>query len=349
MVRGVLGRATSHRFSLLFQPGEPLSEELRAAARGPHRLLPTGAALRSARDQWETPLRLRQARADLYHAMYFATAIRPGPPTVVTIHDLIPELYPEYWPRGQARVIRRWLRHSAHSARYVVTPSQASATDVRRIYGLPNSRVGVCLNALDELTGTEASERPPEIGGRAFLLCVCTNKPHKNLPRLVRAYGKLIRESLSPPDLVIAGGWDARYPEARETANALGALVAANAPMVRFVHNPTDGKLSWLYDHALAFVFPSVYEGFGIPVLEAMRVGLPVAASNTAAVAEVAGDAALLFDPLDEHSLVSAMGRVADEVDLRQRLSEAGRARARRFSVADSATRILQIYDEALC
>jgi glycosyltransferase involved in cell wall biosynthesis len=317
--------------------------------RGPHRLLPVGSAIRSVRDQWETPLRLRQVRADLYHAMYFARALRPGVPTVVTIHDLIPELYPEYWAKGQAQVIRRWLRYSAHTAHHVIAPSEASASDIIRLYQLPASRVGVCLNALSELTGAEASERPPEVGARAFLLCVCTNKPHKNLPRLVRAYGKVVAESLSPPDLLIAGGWDARYPEAIEEANALNWTRAASAPSVRFIHNPTDRVLTWLYGHALAFVFPSIYEGFGIPVLEAMRAGLPVAASQTAAVAEVAGKAALLFDPLNEEAITSAMCRLTDQPELRERLGIAGRAQANRFSLDDSAARILHIYDEALC
>jgi glycosyltransferase involved in cell wall biosynthesis len=333
----------------LFRPGEPLSPALKAAVRDPHRLLGTHAALRGARDQWETPLRLRQARADLYHAMYFAVALKPGVPTVVTIHDLIPELYPEYWPRGQAHIIRRWLGHSAHAARQVVAPSQSSAADIVRLFGLPPSRVGVCFNALDDLTGAENAERPAEVGARAFLLCVCTNKPHKNLPRLVRAYGKLAAASLAPPDLVIAGGWDVRFPEAMDEAKALSGAGSVSAPKVRFVHNPTDDMLSWLYDHALAFVFPSIYEGFGIPVLEAMRSGLPVTASNTPAVAEVAGEGALLFDPLNEDSMVSAMSRLVEEPELRASLSQAGRDRVGQFSLRDSAERIMQIYDEALC
>jgi glycosyltransferase involved in cell wall biosynthesis len=349
LVRAVLGRPTSHRFSLLFRPGEPLSEELKTAAHGPHRLLPIHAALRSPRDQWETPLRLRQARADLYHATYFAAALRPGPPTVITIYDLIPELYPEYWPRGHGQVIRRWLRYSAHSACQVVAPSEASAADIRRLYELPAHRVKVCYVALPELTGSEVFERPPEVGGRAFLLCVCTNKPHKNLPRLVKAYGKVVAESLSPPDLLIAGGWDARYPETIEEANALKWNRAANSPTVRFIHNPTDHTLTWLYGHAMAFVFPSIYEGFGIPVLEAMRADLPVAASQTAAVAEVAGKAALLFDPLNEEAIAAAMSRLTDEPELRERLAAAGKVQANRFSLGDSAARIMQIYDEALC
>jgi glycosyltransferase involved in cell wall biosynthesis len=317
--------------------------------RCPHRLLPIAAALRSGRDQWETPLRLKQARADLYHATYFARAMRPGPPTVVTVHDLIPERYPDYWPRGQRQVIRYWLRASARAARHVVTPSKASAADVEAIYGLPRSRVSVCYNALDPLSGAECTERPPEIGARAFILCVCTNKPHKNLPSLVRAFGKLTDSMPAAPDLIIAGGWDARYVEAQEAANAFGAVQSANGPTIRFIHQPSDAVLLWLYGHAQAFVFPSLYEGFGIPVMEAMRSGVPTAASNTAAVAEIAGDAAMLFDPLNEDACTAAMHRLLEEPDLRARLSEAGKRRAAQFSLEDSAERMLQIYAEALC
>ncbi len=349
LVRAMLDRQSPHRFSLLYRPRAPLSAELRAAVRHPHRLLPTMAALRSGRDQWETPLRLKQARADLYHAMYFARALRPGLPTVVTVHDLIPERYPYYWPGGQRQVIRYWLRASTRAACHVVTPSLASAADVEAIYGLSRTRLSVCYNALDALSGRECTERPAEIGARAFILCVCTNKPHKNLPRLVRAFGKLTAATPAAPDLVIAGGWDDRYPEVREAANALGTSKQANGPTVRFIHRPSDAVLLWLYDHALAFVFPSLYEGFGIPVLEAMRNGVPIAASNTAAVAEIADDAAVLFDPLNEDAIAGAMRRLFEEPELRARLSEAGRRRAGHFSLGDSATRMLQIYAEALC
>ncbi|MGH2345604.1 MAG: glycosyltransferase, partial [Chloroflexota bacterium] len=177
LVRALLERPGPYCFSLLFRPEAPLSAALRDAVRRPHRLLPIMAHLRAGRDQWETPLRLKQAHADLYHATYFARALRPGVPTVVTVHDLIPERYPQYWPRGQEQVIRRWLRASARAARYVVTPSEASAADVEALYGVPRSRLSVCYNALDELSGTEHTDRPAEIGARAFILCVCTNKP----------------------------------------------------------------------------------------------------------------------------------------------------------------------------
>lgn len=345
LVEALLRRDTGHHFLLLYQAGRPLPARVRAALVRPHRLLPTGTSLRSAADQVLTPLRLRRARADLFHSPYYAMALLPGLPYVLTVYDLIPALYPGYWPPAQRLVIRTWLHRAAAGAAHLITSSQASARDLLDAYGPAPERITVAPLAADLgwLGGDQAGEvaaAPP------YLLCVCTNKPHKNLTRLVEAYALLRRASGPAPEMVIAGGWDDRYPEPLLAARRLG--VSRDEGGLRFARDPSDAALRALYAGALGFVFPSLYEGFGLPVLEAMAMGLPVAASTTPAVAEVAGDACLPFDPRDSAGMARCMAGLANEPALRERLRTAGRLRAAQFSWDATALRTLEAYEGAL-
>ncbi|HWE62256.1 MAG TPA: glycosyltransferase family 1 protein [Chloroflexota bacterium] len=348
LVTALLALKTAHRFFLIYEPRRRLPADLRAALRAPHALLPIGAALRGPRDQLELPLRLRQARADLYHATYYAMALAPACPYVLNVFDLIPERYPRYWPRVQAAVIRRWLRRASARAACIFVPSHATAGDLETIYGISPARIAVTPLAAD--ARWQPHGEPLQDGGSMppYLLCVCTNKPHKNLTRLVEAFALARRRQPSMPDLVIAGGWDPRYPEAQRRALALGIDAGASASeqgIVRFVQQPDDHTLQCLYRGALGFVFPSEYEGFGLPVLEAMTAGLPVAASHTPAIAEVAGEAYLPFDPLDTQSIAAALLRLAGDPAVRERVAAAGRRRAGQFSWHDTARRTLDVYD----
>jgi alpha-1,3-rhamnosyl/mannosyltransferase len=148
--------------------------------------------------------------------------------------------------------------------------------------------------------------------------------------------------------LVIAGGWSGRFPEAEREASRLESLNHW-AGVIRFVHDPSDGNLRYLYEHALGFVFPSMYEGFGLPILEAMQAGLPIAASSAPAVAEVAGDAALLFDPVDVRSMSSAILQLSEDREGRARLARAARERVNSFSWQVASEKTLHAYEVVLC
>jgi glycosyltransferase involved in cell wall biosynthesis len=152
----------------------------------------------------------------------------------------------------------------------------------------------------------------------------------------VHAYAALPPKA---PLLLIAGPWDARHPDARQAAQQLGV-----SERVRFLGIVDDKDLPALYSGALAFVFPSLYEGFGLPALEAMACGAPVACSNASSLPEVVGDAALLFDPSDVRALTEAMQRLIEDAALRQRLSERGLRRAGTFSWQRNASATLSIY-----
>ncbi|HXT34081.1 MAG TPA: glycosyltransferase, partial [Chloroflexota bacterium] len=221
MVRVLLSDPGPHRYSLLHQTTKPVPPSIVAVAHPSHRLLPIAAALRSPRDQLETPMRLRQARADLYHATYYATALKAGIPTVLTVYDLIPERFPRYWSSLEALVIRRWLRAATRGADHLLAPSEATRADLMALYRVEATRLTVAPLAVDDWILAPECTRPDQVGEQPFLLCVCTNKPHKNLPRLVKAYHQFASRAPSPPDLVLAGGWDPRYPEAKVTAAEL--------------------------------------------------------------------------------------------------------------------------------
>jgi alpha-1,3-rhamnosyl/mannosyltransferase len=277
----------------------------------------------------------------LYHSPYFLIPALPGVPTVVSIHDLIPLRYPQYFTAPQRVIYNLSVRLAARAADRVITASRQAADDVARFLGVVPSRVVVIPMAADpafqptppaHVDERRARLRLPE----KYVLYVGTNRPHKNLTRLVEAWSLLPSRSVS---LVVAGPWDDRYPEARRRVEELGL-----GERVRFVGAVDEGDLPALYSGALAFVFPSECEGFGLPVIEAMACGTPVACSNAAALTELAGDDALLFPPHSVESIAAALGRLLEDGELRADLARRGLARAARLTWDDAAKKTLAIY-----
>jgi len=295
-----------HALALVFRADRPAPPELLQRIRRPHRALFVDAELRSMRDQALLRFRLRQAHIDLYHAPYYGMAIFPGVPYVVAVHDIIPARFPQYWPRHEALIIRTWQKRVVRGAACIITGSHAAVDDLISLYGVAAAKIVVSPWGVVEWTVEAKPLEAPPIE-RPYLLCVCTNKPHKNLVRLIQAYQDAAGSQDTFPALVVAGGWSDRYPEVATAMDV--ANTSRTSALVRHIPNPGDAQLRYLYEHGLGFVFPSLYEGFGLPVLEAMQAGLPVAASTTPAVAEVCGDAALAFDPLDVASMSAAIRR----------------------------------------
>ncbi len=274
----------------------------------------------------------------------------PGP-GVVTVHDLGYMHFPEAHTASQ-RIYLRWATaHSARRAAVILADSQATRRDLLR-FGLAGAaKIRVVYPGADE------SLRPDRSPGRLdairrkyglperYLLHLGSLHPRKNLERLIEAYALWRSRAGSggrDVGLVLAGavGWKHHGIFGKVPESGLGQFI-------RFPGYVDEADLAALYTGAEAFVFPSLYEGFGFPVLEAMRCEVPVICSNTSSLPEVAGDAALLIDPTDVDAIADAIGRVMGDGDLRQTLIERGRERPRRFSWDRAAREALLALEEA--
>lgn len=283
--------------------------------------------------------------ADLVHAMG-ASAVPPidgDQRLVVTVHDLAFEHYPRMFPRAWRVMYRLGLRAAVRRAHAILAPSRNTAEDVLSRTKVDPHRLHVTPLAAAlpqgeiDVDGTVArlKIRPP------YVLYVGTIEPRKNLVRLIRAYRRVAATGVTHA-LVIAGplGW---HPEAllRELAlEGPGEVVMTGALALQ--------ELDAVYRAADVFAYPSLYEGFGLPVLEAMTRGIPVATSNTSSLSEVTGDAALGVNPRSIREIASAIEALCTDVGLADRLAAAGRARAERFSWDETARLTLEIYERVL-
>jgi alpha-1,3-rhamnosyl/mannosyltransferase len=285
----------------------------------------------------------------LFHGTNYEVPLWGGAVRVLTVHDLSLLSHPETHERRRVWRARRRLPLMALAADAVVTPTEAVRREVCSRLRVSPSKVFAVHEAARECFGpmskVEAAEALRGLGVEGeFLLAVGTIEPRKNLLTLVRAFEEVLRERpASGLRLVVAGGrgWlSGPLFESIEKSPARGRVVLAG-----YV---TDEQLRALYSTCAAFVYPSLYEGFGLPPLEAMSCGAPVLAGNTPAVAEVSGGAARLFDPRDHAQLARVILELLDDHTARRALSEAGLRRAAHFSWQRTARATLDVYAEAL-
>jgi glycosyltransferase involved in cell wall biosynthesis len=288
------------------------------------------------------PRDLRRRRADVAHVQYLVPPWAPCP-VVTTIHDLAFRRFPGLFP-VKHRLLLNWLiplaaRHAAH----VITGSEATRRDLCEFYHLPAEAVTVTPYAADPQFRPQHPARAREAVRRRlgipgpYVLSVGVLQPRKNLPRLVRAYGRIAARF--PHRLVLVGkeGW----------ANAELRAAAASLPVGKeaiFTGYVADADLPALYAGADLFVYPSLYEGFGLPPLEAMACGTPVLTSNTSSLPEVVGEAGRTVDPTDERALSLALEALLADPAERARLRAAGQARAAEFSWERTARETLAVY-----
>jgi len=270
--------------------------------------------------------------------------------TVVTIYDCIHLMFPQYLPGSMAYVYARLSMWSAvHKADRILTVSEASKRDILRFFDIREEKVAVIYNAIDErFLVTPTDDQIDQMRQRyqlehPFLLYVGNIKPHKNLERLIDAFGRVRGAGHDELRLVIIGDELSKYPPLRQAVHRHRL-----DKFVRFLGFQPSDALAVFYRLARAFVFPSLYEGFGLPPLEAMACGTPVVTSNVSSLPEVAGGAALLVDPYDPISIADGISRVVTDESLRRDLVARGLARARDFSWTDSVAKIHRIYMEVL-
>jgi glycosyltransferase involved in cell wall biosynthesis len=285
---------------------------------------------------------------DLFHTPHYVLSPLMTVPSVVTIHDCIHLMFPQYLPNRFAHVYARtFLWTAAHRSARVLTVSEASKRDILRFYRIPERKIEVIYNAIDERFGTPPSEeeftrvRERYQLEREFILYAGNIKPHKNLERLIEAFRQLRSEGFEHLTLLIIGDEISKYPTLRRAVHKHKLH-----KQVRFLGFVPDQTLAVLYRLASAFVFPSLYEGFGLPPLEAMACGTPVVTSNVSSLPEVADEAAVLIDPYDSAAIAEGIRRVLTDPDLRRDLTQKGLERVRQYSWERSVRRIREIYGE---
>jgi glycosyltransferase involved in cell wall biosynthesis len=286
---------------------------------------PVHAAVRPARLLWEQsglPLHAARLHLDVLLNPGFTAPLLCGCPQVTVFHDLQHKRHPEYFRWFDLPFWNFFLFWSAHVSQLLLADSEATAADLRAYYRLPESRIRVAWLGVDEAFFALGARRRPE----PFLLTVSTLHPHKNLAGLLRAFA-IFRRSHPEFRLVVCGLHGFSSDPLHELRESLGLAGAVEFPG----WIPRE-ELHALYERAWAFVFPSLFEGFGLPVLEALAAGIPTACSAIEPVAGIAADAALPFDPADTNAIAAAICRVCDDAELRERLSAAGPRRAAQFS-----------------
>ncbi len=303
-------------------------------------------------EQVSFPRACQKVGAELAHVPYFASPLFPRIPTVVTIHDLIPLLLPAYRGDFRVRLYMRLVSLAARRADAILTDSQASRRDIVRTLGIPGERVYVAYLAAEDrfrptadaqaLAALRAKYKLPE----HYILYLGGFDQRRNIGTLLRAFAVVVRgwrDAHSLPCLVLAGQLpreDTPFsPDPRRMVSELGL-----EEVVRCIGRIAEEEKPLLYNGAQFFVFPSIYEGFGLPPLEAMACGVPVIASNATSLPEIVGGGGLLVDPYDVGGWAKAITALWSQPQQRLALRSQALVQAVRFSWAKTAEEALQVY-----
>ncbi|MEA3335998.1 MAG: glycosyltransferase family 1 protein [Chloroflexota bacterium] len=296
------------------------------------------------------PLTARRHRFDLLHVTYNAPPITPCP-TVVTVHDIAFERYPQFFsPRDQA-ILRTLVPPSIRRAARVITVSQHAKREIMDRYGIPAEKIAVTYEAaadhfkpVVDRSALDAVRERYGTGPSPFVLALGNLQPRKNMARLVEAFSAVAHlPQFDQVKLVVAGKAQWRESDIFEAVEGRGLT-----DRVIFPGYVDDNDVPALYSAASLFVFPTLYEGFGLPPLEAMACGTPVVCSNAASLPEVVGDAAVQVDPTDTDALAKAMADVLGDPNQANELRERGLERAARFSWDRCAAETLAVYREVM-
>jgi glycosyltransferase involved in cell wall biosynthesis len=302
-----------------------------------------GRARRVIAEQRRLPKLVAEHGVELLHSLGTSAPSRPRVVSVVTILDVIYASHPEAHTFTRRLGMRLLVPRAARRADRVITISRAAAEDISGTLGVPSDSIDVVYlggKTVGPATPVDELRKRLRLGASPVVLSVSARRPHKNLPRLLEAFAAL--DGTRAPLLVLPGYPTPFEGELVERARSLGI-----SERVRFLDWVPDEDLEGLYRAATCFVFPSLAEGFGIPVLEAMERGVPVACSNTSSLPEVAGDAARYFDPVDVAEIAAAIEELIRDEPKRAELVRAGYERAKLFSWERAAQKTIESYERA--
>ena len=339
LVRGLVQDKSDNRYHLFYSYPSALNE-FQWDARFSFSKIPTNPIRRIC---FSLPRLLQETKPEVFHCQYVK------PPfvktrTVVTIHDLAHEHYPEFFHPLEAFRMKKLVRWTAGRADHILTVSEFSAADIARRFGVPREKITVAYQAAaPDFRPRDAAQCREHVAktygiDSPFILYVGRIQARKNLPRLVEAYAR-VRKQGATAKLVMVGKKDWQSERLLEKIKELGLETSVIFPgFVPF------NDLPLFYNAAEVFVFPSIFEGFGLPVMESMASGVPTITSFGSSLEEVAGDGALLVDPGDTGSIADALGRLLGDPGLRKDLASRGLKRSAEFKSGDLAQKTLDVY-----
>jgi glycosyltransferase involved in cell wall biosynthesis len=311
----------------------------------PSRLPTINPRVRIPWEQLLAPALLRLNRASVFHGVLNVAPLFCPVPSVITIHDLAFLSFPQTFRRLNRTYLTWATRVSARRASRILAVSEATKQEIVRLLGVSPEKIVVTYDACDERFAPPDPAALAEFRTRAglperFILFLSTLEPRKNVPTLLDAYARIASSTDAP--LIIGGGKGWLYDEIFAKAEALNL-----GNRVRFVGYIEHAEQPLWYAAATAFVLPSLYEGFGMPLLEAMACGTPVVSSTSSSLPEVVGDAGLMVPATDADALGTALLRLLNDAELRAELRERGLRQAQRFSWRQTAERTLAVYADA--
>jgi glycosyltransferase involved in cell wall biosynthesis len=344
LVRGLVKTRSEHRF-FLYYTSPTVAQHITVDDHFTlEALFPAHPVLRIP---FTIPRRTRLDQLDLFHAQFILPPFLKCK-TVTTIPDIAYEHYPEFFPAHQRAWLRVLVRESAQRADHIITVSEYSKRDLVRTYGVREENITVTYEGagdefvpLDRGKAKEAVAHKYQIEGD-FILYLGRLQARKNLIRLVDAYARARRVGF-PHKLVLPGKRDTLF---QPVLSRIRELKLERDIVLPGYIAPADVPI--FYNAAEVFVYPSIYEGFGLPLVEAMACGTPVITSRGSSLEEVAGEAAVLIDPLDELSISDALKKVLAEPELRERLGQAGLRRSRQFSFENAAHQTIGVYERVM-
>jgi glycosyltransferase involved in cell wall biosynthesis len=316
-------------------------------------IIPCSTNNRLLRLGWEQmflPHYISRDKLDVFHSPHYTIPLRSKAPTVSTFHDMTFFSHPEVHEKSKVLFFRQMIPLAAERADAIIAVSQSTKKDMVRFLDLPESKIHVVYEGIDseEYRPLAQDERMDNIKRQyklpeEFVLFVGTLEPRKNIDGAIRAFKQVTEETGKKFGLVVTGGKGWNY---HSIFNLVQELDIEDD--VRFTGYVPEEDLPYLFNAATVFAYPSFYEGFGIPPLEAMACGTPVVASNVSSVPEVVGDAGLLVDPSKDEEIAGAILRILTDPDLRSELSAKGLERTKLFSWQKAAKETLKIYNSVV-